>query len=149
MGQFAEVFDFTVTPPIIQPIHRLGVHRCGLNVANLTGVIFSAQDLFKGDNLACVSFSILQQGIPNFLSTIVNDLALVTSFVNKVCKSQNVILVLLPPWTHELANDLLYSMLDPLLVGLIVRKSRARVLVSSMISQGINIAQQVLAQITR
>ncbi|KAH9217025.1 hypothetical protein DL95DRAFT_459546 [Leptodontidium sp. 2 PMI_412] len=72
-----------VTPPIIQPIYRLGVHRCGLNVANLTGVIFSAQDLFKGDILACASFSILQQGIPNFLSTIVNDLALVTSFVNK------------------------------------------------------------------
>ncbi|PVH71859.1 Cloroperoxidase, partial [Cadophora sp. DSE1049] len=55
----------------------------GVNVANLTGGIFSAQDLFKGDNLACFSFSVLQQGIPNFLSTVLNDLAPVTKFVNK------------------------------------------------------------------
>ncbi|KAH7346800.1 Chloroperoxidase [Rhexocercosporidium sp. MPI-PUGE-AT-0058] len=54
-----------------------------LNVANFTRGIFSTHDLFKGDNLACFSFSVLQQGIPNFLSTIVNDLAPVTSFVNK------------------------------------------------------------------
>ena len=57
----------------------------GLDVSNLTGGVYNAQDLFKSDNLACFSFSILQQGIPNFLSTALNALAPATDFINKVC----------------------------------------------------------------
>lgn len=55
----------------------------GLNVANLTGGVYNAQDLFHGDNLACFSFSVLQQGIPDFLSKTINDLSAVTALINK------------------------------------------------------------------
>ncbi|CZR54569.1 uncharacterized protein PAC_04453 [Phialocephala subalpina] len=55
----------------------------GLDVANLTGGIYNAQDLFEGDNLACFSYSILQEGIPDFASNVVNGLSAVTSLVNK------------------------------------------------------------------
>jgi hypothetical protein len=57
----------------------------GLNVANLTGGVYNAQDLFQGDNLACFSFSVLQEALPDFLSTTLNGLSTITSFVNKVC----------------------------------------------------------------
>jgi len=56
----------------------------GLNVANLTGGVFNAEDLFQGDNLACFSFSVLQQGIPNFASDALDDLGPITDLINKV-----------------------------------------------------------------
>jgi hypothetical protein len=56
----------------------------GLDVANLTGGVYNAQDLFKGDNLACFSYSILQQGIPSFLSNTLINLSAATSLINKV-----------------------------------------------------------------
>ena len=56
----------------------------GLDVSNLTGGVYNAQDLTKSDNLACFSFNILEQGLPNFLSNAVNGLAPVTDFINKV-----------------------------------------------------------------
>ncbi|TVY73471.1 Aromatic peroxygenase [Lachnellula suecica] len=55
----------------------------GLDVANLTGGVYNAADLFNGDNLACFSYNILQEGIPDFLSDILNDITPVTSFINK------------------------------------------------------------------
>jgi hypothetical protein len=59
----------------------------GLDVSNLTGGVFNAADLFQGDNLACFSFSILQEGIPNFASGVLNDLSAITSLINKVYSS--------------------------------------------------------------
>lgn len=54
----------------------------GLDVANLTGGILNAENLFTGDNFACFSFLLLQQGIPNFLDLAINDLAPATDLVN-------------------------------------------------------------------
>ena len=56
----------------------------GLDVANLTGGVYNAADLFQGDNLACFSFSVLQQGIPDFVSVALNDLGPITDLINKV-----------------------------------------------------------------
>lgn len=55
----------------------------GLNVANLTGGVFSAEDLFEGNNLACFSYSILQQAIPDFLNKALNKLGPVTDLIDK------------------------------------------------------------------
>ncbi|KUJ08333.1 Cloroperoxidase, partial [Mollisia scopiformis] len=55
----------------------------GLNVANLSGGVYDAQDLFQGDNLACFSFSVLQEGIPDFLSNTLNSMSAVTSLINQ------------------------------------------------------------------
>jgi hypothetical protein len=54
----------------------------GLNVADLSGGLLSAETLFTGDNFACFSFQLLQQAIPDFLNNILNDLAPVTKLVN-------------------------------------------------------------------
>jgi hypothetical protein len=55
----------------------------GVNVANLTGGVLSAENLFTGDNFACFAFQLLEQGIPDFASKILNALDPVTSLVNK------------------------------------------------------------------
>ncbi|KAF2167170.1 hypothetical protein M409DRAFT_54361 [Zasmidium cellare ATCC 36951] len=55
----------------------------GLNVANISGGILDVSTLFTGDNFACFSFQLLQQGIPNFLDNAINDLAPVTDLINK------------------------------------------------------------------
>ncbi|KAF7191667.1 Dothistromin biosynthesis peroxidase dotB [Pseudocercospora fuligena] len=55
----------------------------GLNVANISGGVLSASTLFSGDNFACFAFQLLQQAIPDFLNNAVNDLAPITSLVNK------------------------------------------------------------------
>jgi hypothetical protein len=55
----------------------------GVNVADLTGGAFSDSTLFQGNNFACFAFSLLQQGIPNFLNNPLNDLAPVTNLINK------------------------------------------------------------------
>lgn len=55
----------------------------GLNVADLSGGVFNAKDLFDDNNLACFSYSILQQAIPDFLNKALNDLAPVTDLINK------------------------------------------------------------------
>jgi hypothetical protein len=54
-----------------------------VNVANLTGGVLSAENLFTGDNFACFAFQLLEQGIPDFASKILNALDPVTSLVNK------------------------------------------------------------------
>ncbi|QIW98310.1 hypothetical protein AMS68_003828 [Peltaster fructicola] len=55
----------------------------GLNVANISGGVLDATTLFQGDNFACFAFQLLQQGLPNFLSTLINDIAPATDLVNK------------------------------------------------------------------
>jgi hypothetical protein len=55
----------------------------GLNVADLTGGVYSAETLFSGDNFACFSFQLLQQGIPDFASNALNLLSPVTKLVNQ------------------------------------------------------------------
>nr|POF19897.1 hypothetical protein CFP56_52146 [Quercus suber] len=55
----------------------------GLDVGDLTGGLYNVEDLFEGDNLACFSYSVLQQGIPDFLDTTLNALAPVTDLINK------------------------------------------------------------------
>lgn len=55
----------------------------GLNVANLSGGILSAETLFTGDNFACFTFQLLQQAIPDFINPTLNNLAPVTDLINK------------------------------------------------------------------
>ncbi|KAI5363775.1 putative chloroperoxidase [Septoria linicola] len=55
----------------------------GLNMANFSGGVLSASTLFQGDNFACFSFQLLQQAIPDFARNALNDLAPLTSLVNK------------------------------------------------------------------
>jgi hypothetical protein len=55
----------------------------GVNVANLTGGVLSAENLFTGDNFACFAFQLLEQGIPDFASKVLNALDPVTSLVNR------------------------------------------------------------------
>lgn len=54
-----------------------------MNVANLTGGVLSAENLFQGDNFACFAFQLLEQGIPDFATKVLNALDPVTSLVNK------------------------------------------------------------------
>ncbi|KAK5123917.1 hypothetical protein LTR85_002114 [Meristemomyces frigidus] len=54
----------------------------GLDVANLTGGVYNAEDLTQGNNLACFSYSLLEQGIPDFLNQAINDLGPVTDLIN-------------------------------------------------------------------
>ncbi|KAF2755744.1 hypothetical protein EJ05DRAFT_540403 [Pseudovirgaria hyperparasitica] len=53
----------------------------GLNVADLSGGVFNARDLFVGNNLACFSYSVLQQGIPNFANPLLNGVNRILGFV--------------------------------------------------------------------
>jgi hypothetical protein len=55
----------------------------GVNVANLTGGVLSADNLFQSNNFACFAFQLLEQGIPDFATKILNALDPVTSLVNK------------------------------------------------------------------
>lgn len=55
----------------------------GLNVANLSGGVFSAETLFNDNNFACFSFQLLQNVIPDFLNKPLNALGPITSALNK------------------------------------------------------------------
>ncbi|KAK4561539.1 hypothetical protein LTR86_004857 [Recurvomyces mirabilis] len=55
----------------------------GVNVANLSGGVYSADNLFQGNNFGCFAFSLLEQGVPNLLSKPLNQLAPVTDLLNK------------------------------------------------------------------
>lgn len=55
----------------------------GLDVANLTGGVYNAQNLLDGNNFACFAFSLAEQGIPDFLNPAINDIAPVTDLVNQ------------------------------------------------------------------
>ncbi|KAF2725839.1 Cloroperoxidase [Polychaeton citri CBS 116435] len=55
----------------------------GLDVADITGGVFNALTLTQGNNLACFSFSLLEQAIPDFLNDVINDLTPVTNLLNK------------------------------------------------------------------
>lgn len=56
----------------------------GVEVSDLSGGVFNAEDLSNGNDLACFSYSILQQGIPSFADVALNALAPVTDLINKV-----------------------------------------------------------------
>jgi hypothetical protein len=58
----------------------------GVDVANISGGAYNAGDLTKSNNLACFSFSILQQAIPDFLNKPLNQLAPITNLINKSVK---------------------------------------------------------------
>ncbi|CAK1367452.1 unnamed protein product [Cercospora beticola] len=55
----------------------------GVNVANLTGGVYSARTLFTGNNFACFSFQLLQQGIPDALNNVIGNLSPITALLNK------------------------------------------------------------------
>jgi hypothetical protein len=55
----------------------------GVDVANFTSGAFNVETLFEGDNFACFTFQLLQQGLPDFASVAVNALAPATSLVNQ------------------------------------------------------------------
>jgi hypothetical protein len=55
----------------------------GLNVADISGGALSTSTLFQGDNFACFSFQLLQQGISDFARNALNNLAPLTALVNK------------------------------------------------------------------
>ena len=38
----------------------------GLNVADASGGVFNAKNLFKGNNFSCFAFGLAQQGLPAF-----------------------------------------------------------------------------------
>lgn len=54
----------------------------GVNVADLTGGVLNAKNLFEGDNFACFVFVLLQQGIPHFLKGPLEDINNATSFLH-------------------------------------------------------------------
>jgi hypothetical protein len=55
----------------------------GLNVADISGGAFNAETLFQSNNFACFAYQLLQQGIPDFLNNVINDISPATSLVNK------------------------------------------------------------------
>ncbi|KAJ5760956.1 hypothetical protein N7520_008112 [Penicillium odoratum] len=54
----------------------------GVEVSDLTGGVLDAGNLFEGDNFACFVFSLLQQGIPDFLKGPLADIFNATSFLD-------------------------------------------------------------------
>lgn len=46
----------------------------GVSVANFTGGVFDAGNLFKGDNFQCFAFSIAENGLPDFVKGPLNQL---------------------------------------------------------------------------
>jgi hypothetical protein len=54
----------------------------GVNVANLTGGVLSADNLFQSNNFACFAFQLLEQGIPDFATKILNALDQLGQFDN-------------------------------------------------------------------
>lgn len=56
----------------------------GLDISNLTGGVFNAQNLLKGNNLACFGFQAAIQFAPDLLQGLVSD---VTGAVNKLTSS--------------------------------------------------------------
>lgn len=52
------------------------------NTAAMSGV-FSAEDLAQSDNLACFSYSVLQQGVTDFLNQVISGLAPVTDLFDQ------------------------------------------------------------------
>lgn len=55
----------------------------GLDVENITGGAFNAETLLEGNNFGCFAFNLAEQGIPDFLDNIVNDLTPITDLVNQ------------------------------------------------------------------
>jgi hypothetical protein len=55
----------------------------GVNVGDLTGGVYNAQNLLQGNNLGCFAFQAAQQGIPSVLSKIVSNIGPVVDLVNK------------------------------------------------------------------
>ncbi|KAJ5648442.1 hypothetical protein N7490_004814 [Penicillium lividum] len=54
----------------------------GVEVSDITGGVLNAANLFEGDNFACFVFSLLQQGIPDFLKGPLADINSATSFLD-------------------------------------------------------------------
>jgi hypothetical protein len=55
----------------------------GVNPGDITGGVYDAQTLLKGDNFGCFFFQAAQQGIPSILKGLISDLAPVISLVNQ------------------------------------------------------------------
>ncbi|GIZ48876.1 hypothetical protein CKM354_001191900 [Cercospora kikuchii] len=55
----------------------------GVNLANFSGGVYNAQTLFTGNNFACFSFQLLQQGIPDALNNVIGNLSPITALLNK------------------------------------------------------------------
>lgn len=55
----------------------------GLNVGDLTGGVYNAQTLLKGNNAACFAFQAAQQAVPTVASALVSDVTAVVALVNK------------------------------------------------------------------
>jgi hypothetical protein len=58
----------------------------GVNVADLTGGVFSASSLTNKNNLACFSYQILQNAIPDFLNLPISQLSPIFNLINKQVK---------------------------------------------------------------
>lgn len=58
----------------------------GVNVADLTGGVFNAESLTNKNNLACFSYQILQNAIPDFLNLAISGLSPIFNLINKEVK---------------------------------------------------------------
>ncbi|WPH01851.1 Hypothetical protein R9X50_00470500 [Acrodontium crateriforme] len=54
----------------------------GVDFNDLTGGVLNAQTLFEGNNFACFTYQLLEQGIPNFSTGLLNDLKPITDLLN-------------------------------------------------------------------
>lgn len=59
----------------------------GIDIADFTGGVYNAQNIFKGDNFGCLFFQFLQEGVPTQLQGGVNDVGAATSLLNQYIPS--------------------------------------------------------------